>query len=80
MTDPLDGQLILVLGMARQGRALARWLPTTGARVLVSDSKTAEQLGVSPGDYPGVTLALGDQSEALLDGVDAVCISGGLPL
>ena len=80
MTDPLDGQLILVLGMARQGRALARWLPTTGARVLVSDSKTAEQLGVSPGDYPGVTLALGDQSEALLDGVDAVCISGGVPL
>lgn len=80
MTDPLDGQLILVLGMARQGRALARWLPTTGARVLVSDSKTAEQLGVSPDDYPGVTLALGDQSADLLDGVDAVCISGGVPL
>lgn len=80
MTDPLDGQLILVLGMARQGRALARWLPTLGARVLVSDNKTAEQLGVSPDDYPGVKLALGDQSEALLDGVDAVCISGGVPL
>ncbi len=27
-----------------------------------------------------MTLALGDQSEALLDGVDAVCISGGVPL
>jgi len=80
MTDPLDGQLILVLGMARQGRALARWLPTVGARVLVSDSKTAEQLGVAADDYPGVTLALGGQSEALLDGVDAVCISGGVPL
>jgi UDP-N-acetylmuramoylalanine--D-glutamate ligase len=80
MTDPLDGQLILVLGMARQGRALARWLPTIGARVRVSDSKTAEKLGVNPDDYPGVTLALGDQSEALLDGVDVLCVSGGVPL
>lgn len=80
MTDPLSGQSILVLGLARQGRALARWLPSTGARVTVSDSKTAEQLGVSADDYPGVTLALGDQSEALLDGVDVVCVSGGVPL
>ena len=80
MTDPLDGQLILVLGMARQGQALARWLPEVGARVIVSDSKTAEQLGVSPGDYPDVTLELGNQSEELLDGVDALCISGGVPL
>lgn len=80
MTDPLSGQSILVLGLARQGRALARWLPSTGARVTVSDGKTAEQLGVSADDYPGVTLALGDQSEALLDGVDVVCVSGGVPL
>ncbi len=80
MTDPLDGQTILVLGFARQGRALARWLPMVGAQVLVSDSKTAGQLGVEPDDYPGARLALGDQSEALLDGVDALCVSGGVPL
>lgn len=80
MSDPRDGQTILVLGFARQGRALARWLPTVGAQVLVSDSKTAGQLGVDPEDYPGARLALGDQSEALLDGVDALCVSGGVPL
>ncbi len=53
MTDPLHKQTILVIGFARQGRALARWLPTIGARVVVSDSKTAEQLGVDVADYPG---------------------------
>ena len=56
MTDPLDGQSILVLGMARQGRALARWLPVTGARATISDPKTAGQLGISPDDFPGVTI------------------------
>ncbi|HYO88271.1 MAG TPA: UDP-N-acetylmuramoyl-L-alanine--D-glutamate ligase [Candidatus Limnocylindrales bacterium] len=80
MTDPLYEQTILVIGFARQGRALARWLPTIGARVVVSDSKTAEQLGVNADNYPGVTLALGDQSVALLKGVDKVCLSGGVPL
>lgn len=80
MNDPLHGQTMLVLGFARQGRALARWLPTLGARVIVSDSKTAAQLGVDAAGYPGVTLALGDQSETLLAGVDAVCVSGGVPL
>jgi UDP-N-acetylmuramoylalanine--D-glutamate ligase len=80
MTDPLHGQHILIVGFARQGRALARWLPTVGARVTVSDGKSAQQLGVDAADYPGVTMALGHQDDALLDGVDALCISGGVPL
>jgi UDP-N-acetylmuramoylalanine--D-glutamate ligase len=78
-TDDFSGKRVCVLGFARQGRALARWLPTVGASVVVSDSKTAEQLGVKEGDSPGVTFVLGEQT-ALPEGVDVVCVSGGVPL
>jgi UDP-N-acetylmuramoylalanine--D-glutamate ligase len=80
MTDPLSGQRVAVLGFARQGRALARWLPTVGARVRVSDDKTAAQLNLNPDEYPGVEFALGGQPEDFLDDVDMLCISGGVPL
>lgn len=78
--DPLAGKTVLILGFARQGRALARWLPTVGARAIASDSRTATQLGVSAADFPDVALRLGDQDLALLDGVDVLCVSGGVPL
>ena len=32
--DPLHNKRVAILGFARQGRALARWLPTVGARVV----------------------------------------------
>lgn len=80
MNDPLSGQRVAVLGFARQGKALARWLPTLGARVRVSDDKTAAQLGLNPDDYPGVEFVLGGQPEDFLDDVDVLCVSGGVPL
>ncbi|MBW4436625.1 MAG: UDP-N-acetylmuramoyl-L-alanine--D-glutamate ligase [Pleurocapsa minor GSE-CHR-MK-17-07R] len=79
-TDPLRGKRVLVLGFARQGQALARWLPTVGAQAIVSDSKTAEQLSLDAALYPGVEFALGAQEPGLLDGIDTVCVSGGVPL
>jgi UDP-N-acetylmuramoylalanine--D-glutamate ligase len=78
--DPLRDQRVLVLGFARQGQALARWLPTVGAQVLVSDSKSADQLRLDPAHYPGVDFALGTQDAALLNGIDIVAVSGGVPL
>ena len=80
MPDPLHGKLVAVLGFARQGKALARWLPTIGARVRVSDDKTATQLGINTADYPGIEFMLGGQPEDFLDGVDVLCVSGGVPL
>lgn len=76
----LQGLRVLVLGFARQGQSLARWLPTQGADVRVTDTKTADDLGVSTDDFPGVSLMLGGHSDDLLDGVDLVCVSGGVPL
>lgn len=80
MPDLLSGKKVAVLGFARQGQALARWLPTVGARVIVSDGKTADQLHIDPDDYPDVEFVLGGHPETLLDGVDVLCISGGVPL
>ncbi len=78
--DPLDGRRVAVLGFARQGRSLARWLPTVGAQVVVADGKTADQLGLNAGDFPGVDFRLGGDVTGLFDGVDLLCVSGGVPL
>ncbi|MFN8527608.1 MAG: UDP-N-acetylmuramoyl-L-alanine--D-glutamate ligase [Anaerolineae bacterium] len=80
MADVLQGQKVAVLGFARQGKALARWLPTIGARVLVSDGKTAEKLNLNPAEFPQVEFVLGGHPPEMLDGVDVLCISGGVPI
>jgi UDP-N-acetylmuramoylalanine--D-glutamate ligase len=80
MSDPLQGKTVVVVGFARQGRALARWLPTVGARVVVNDGKTAEELKLNPADYPNVEFILGAHPEILLEGTDLICVSGGVPL
>ncbi len=75
----LRGKRVLVLGYGRQGRALARWLPTRGASVVVSDrAEIAPQRDELP---PGaeVRFVSGEQSPQLLEGIDLVCLSGGVP-
>jgi UDP-N-acetylmuramoylalanine--D-glutamate ligase len=59
---------------------LARWLPTIGASVIASDAKPREALDFAESDYPGVEFALGGHPLDLLDRVDLVCVSGGVPL
>jgi UDP-N-acetylmuramoylalanine--D-glutamate ligase len=64
--DPLHGKRVLIIGFARQGKALARWLPKIGARVIVNDSKTPEQLNFNHRDYPDVQFVLGEQPASVL--------------
>jgi UDP-N-acetylmuramoylalanine--D-glutamate ligase len=80
MAHELRGKRVLVLGFARQGQALARWLPTQGAKVIVNDQQTAQQLQVRETEYPGVRFILGDHPADLAEEVDLVCVSGGVPL
>jgi len=73
---------ILILGAARQGLALARWLSLHGARVTLSDMRNETELRVardSMAEYP-IQWALGGHPLELLDSTDVVCISGGVPL
>jgi UDP-N-acetylmuramoylalanine--D-glutamate ligase len=79
-TDKLYGKKVAVLGFARQGKALARWLPTIGAKVLVSDSRPMEKMVGEIADFPDVEFVMGGHPDSMLDGVDMLCISGGVPL
>lgn len=79
-TDLLNGKRVLIIGFARQGQAVARWLPTVGAVPVVTDAKTADQLGIDPDDFPAARFYLGGSPVSLLDYVEMVCVSGGVPL
>lgn len=80
MPDPLHGKTVVVLGFARQGKALARWLPTVGAHAVISDTRMAEQIASETALYPDVEFVFGGHPESLLDNADFLCISGGVPL
>ena len=75
------GKRIVILGLARQGVALARYLAEQGARVIVSDAKPAEQLTDARQALRDLTIeyALGGHPPTLLDGADLLCLSGGVP-
>jgi UDP-N-acetylmuramoylalanine--D-glutamate ligase len=72
----------LILGAARQGLALARWLSRHGSNVTLSDSRSLEQLASARASLAdtNVTWAAGGHPLELLDGVDVLCLSGGVPL
>jgi len=73
---------VLILGAARQGLALARWLLLHGAQVTLSDMRSETELQVarqSLAEYP-IRWALGGHPLELLDSTDVLCPSGGVPL
>ena len=82
MTDPLAGKRVLVLGLARQGTALAKWLVDIGAHVTISDLRTEDELADALADLDGLPIqyVLGDHPMHLLTRTDLVCLSGGVPL
>jgi UDP-N-acetylmuramoylalanine--D-glutamate ligase len=81
MADALNGKRVLVLGFARQGQALAKWLPTLGASVVVNDSRPAEQFpDIYPDDYPRTRFVFGGHPDDILNRIDLVCISGGVSI
>jgi UDP-N-acetylmuramoylalanine--D-glutamate ligase len=76
------GQKVLILGAARQGLALARYLSSQGAQVILNDRRQADQLAderEKMSAYP-IQWVLGEHPLSLLDSTDLVCISGGVPL
>lgn len=86
------GLRVVILGMARQGMATARFFLARGARVTVSDLRSAEQLAVAcdnlaqyaaehvpaTGPKPALHTVLGGHPLALLDEADLLCLSGGV--
>ena len=77
-----NGTRTLILGAARQGIALARWLSRHGSNVTLSDSRSLEQLASARESLAdtNVTWAAGGHPLELLDTTDVLCLSGGVPL
>ncbi len=82
MNDSLTGKRVLILGLARQGLAMARLCARIGASMTVSDLRPAEQLAGEVGELAGlpVEFVLGDHPFTLLDTCDVIAASGSVPL
>jgi len=76
-----QGKRVVILGLARQGTALARYLAGQGAQIVVSDSKPAGQLTEALESLPDLKIeyVLDGHPMTLLDGAAVVCLSGGVP-
>lgn len=76
-----QGKRVVIVGLARQGKALARYLHREGAHVIVNDMRTAEELSESILELQGLQLEfeLGGHPGSLVDNTDAVFLSGGVP-
>ena len=76
----LAGRVVLVLGLARSGTALARYLADAGARVTAYDRRPASELAEAVARLDGreIRLALGTpeaEARALMDGVELIFTS-----
>jgi UDP-N-acetylmuramoylalanine--D-glutamate ligase len=72
---------IVILGAARQGLALARWLAEHGAIVTLSDKRQEAELAAARSSLQGLPIQWvpGGHPLELLDGADMLCLSGGVP-
>ena len=70
---------VLVVGFGRTGQAVARVLAAEGWRVRVGDARGPGELVATAAAVPGVELRAGTDGPELLDGVDLVVPSPGVP-
>ena len=73
---------VVILGAARQGTALARFLVERGAQVVLNDHRSAQELQVAQESLTGLPIewVFNDHPSYLLEDTNLVCVSGGVPL
>jgi len=73
---PIQGKRVLVLGLGDTGLSVARWVERAGGKVRVADTRESPPRRKDfSGEFHG-----GAFRAALLENVDLLCISPGLPL
>lgn len=77
-----DNKHILVIGAARQGLAISRYLDKHGAKVTLTDARPENDLIDAKNSLADtqVQTHFGEHPFSLLDGTDLICVSGGVPL
>ncbi len=79
--NQLRGQSVLVLGLGETGLSLARYLDTQGARLRVADSRNAPSgMAILRRELPQAEVHCGAFKDELLQGIDRIAISPGIPL
>jgi UDP-N-acetylmuramoylalanine--D-glutamate ligase len=86
MTGNWDQKHAVIVGAARQGIALARFLVQEGAQVTLNDAKTESQMETSKiqlrdleGQGYSFNWVTGSHPESLLESADILFVSGGVP-
>ena len=83
MKQSFRNRHVMILGMARSGIAAAKLLSDDGAFVRINDLKTEEQLSEAIKPLKGIEnieWRLGEKAEDVLDGIDVLVISPGVPI
>ena len=77
-----DGKKVVMIGAARQGVALSRFLAEKGATVVLNDRRTEDELVDVREELSGLDIQLvaGAHPLDILNDADLVCLSGGIPL
>ncbi|MCX6019527.1 MAG: UDP-N-acetylmuramoyl-L-alanine--D-glutamate ligase [Chloroflexi bacterium] len=81
MTHHYMNRRVVILGAARQGKALAHYMALHGAHVTLNDAQARERVDLSDlADVAGITTVFGGHPLELLDDCDLLCLSGGVPI
>lgn len=75
------GRKVVILGAARQGLALARYLAGSGVQVVLNDRRPAIEMQAARDSLAGLEVdwVFGGHPPSLLEGADLLCLSGGVP-
>ena len=73
----LAGKRVLVLGLGDTGLSVAKWVKSEGGNVRIADTRTSPPHKIN---LPNEEIVTGKFKASLLQDVDLVCISPGLPL
>ena len=78
----LENKTVVVLGAARQGLALAKYAARHGAHVIITDQKSADQLGAAMESVKDIAAEWACEGHplSLLDRADMVFVTGGADL
>ena len=73
---------VVMVGAARQGLALSRYLAEQGASVILNDRRPEQELQDARADLKDLDISwvIGSHPLDILDSADLVCLSGGIPL
>ena len=77
----LDGKTVLIIGLKRTGVSVARFIAQRGGRVRITDRQAAEQLTNELAAIADIAaeVRVGAEDMSLLDGIDLVVPSPGVP-